>query len=141
MRKILIPLLALFVSLTLNAQPPVPKSAVFAGQTIDFSRPDFYERMDRELIAFTYMHSTSILMLKRSARLFRFVEPILKANGLPEDLKYLMVIESNLDPKAVSSAGAAGLWQFTKSTPSSYGLDVNSEVDERYNVEKGTIAA
>lgn len=141
MRKILIPLLALFVSLALNAQPPVPKSAVFAGQTIDFSRPDFYERMDRELIAFTYMHSTSILMLKRSARLFRFVEPILKANGLPDDLKYLMVIESNLDPKAVSSAGAAGLWQFTKSTASSYGLEVNSEVDERYNVEKETIAA
>ena len=121
--------------------PSVPKMIVFAGDTIRFDRQDIYERMDRELISFTYMHTNSTLMLKRSERIFAKVVPILRANGVPEDLKYLMAIESNFDPKALSSAGAAGLWQFTKSTAREYGLEVSSEVDERYHIEKETVAA
>ena len=121
--------------------PSVPESIVFAGDTIRFDRQDMYERMDRELMSFTYMHTTSLLMLKRSVRYFTQVVPILRANGIPEDLKYMMVIESNLDPKALSSSGAAGLWQFTKATAQTYGLEVSSEVDERYNIEKETLAA
>lgn len=121
--------------------PEVPSHVVFAGETVRFDRPDMYERMDRELIAFTYMHSNSVLMLKRSERYFSQVEPILREYGLPDDLKYLMAIESNLEPKSVSSAGAAGLWQFTKATGQQYGLEINSEVDERYNIEKSTRAA
>ena len=121
--------------------PSVPKMIVFAGDTIRFDRQDIYERMDRELISFTYMHTNSTLMLKRSKRIFAKVIPILRANGVPEDLKYLMAIESNFDPKALSSAGAAGLWQFTKSTAKEYGLEVSSEVDERYHIEKETVAA
>lgn len=121
--------------------PSVPKMIVFAGDTIGFDRQDIYERMDRELISFTYMHTNSTLMLKRSERIFAKVVPILRANGVPEDLKYLMAIESNFDPKALSSAGAAGLWQFTKSTAKEYGLEVSSEVDERYHIEKETVAA
>ncbi|MCQ2066798.1 MAG: lytic transglycosylase domain-containing protein [Bacteroidaceae bacterium] len=99
------------------------------------------ERLDRELIAFTYSHSISILMLKRSTRYFPQVEPILRAQGLPDDLKYLMVIESNLEPQSLSSASAAGLWQFTPSTAKAYGLEVNSNIDERYNTDKATEAA
>ena len=121
--------------------PSVPESIEFAGKTYRFDTDAMYERMDRELIAFTYMHTNSTLMLKRSTRYFSMVEPILKANGIPEDLKYLMAIESNLDPKAVSVSGAAGLWQFLKSTAPQYGLEVSSEVDERYNIEKETEAA
>ena len=121
--------------------PSVPKMIVFAGDTIRFDRQDIYERMDRELISFTYMHTNSTLMLKRSKRIVAKVVPILRANGVPEDLKYLMAIESNFDPKALSSAGAAGLWQFTKSTAKEYGLEVSSEVDERYHIEKETVAA
>lgn len=121
--------------------PSVPKMIVFAGDTIRFDRQDIYERMDRELISFTYMHTNSTLMLKRSKRIFAKMVPILRANGVPEDLKYLMAIESNFDPKALSSAGAAGLWQFTKSTAKEYGLEVSSEVDERYHIEKETVAA
>lgn len=119
----------------------VPDSITFAGETIRFDRTDMRERLDRELIAFTYSHSTSILMLKRAGRFFPQVEPILKSYGLPDDLKYLMVIESNLDPQSVSSAGAAGLWQFTAATARQYGLEVNSNVDERYNTAKATDAA
>ena len=121
--------------------PSVPESIEFAGKTYRFDTDAMYERMDRELIAFTYMHTNSTLMLKRSERYFSQVVPILKANGVPEDLKYLMAIESNLDPKALSTAGAAGLWQFLKSTAPQYGLEVSSEEDERYNIEKETEAA
>ena len=124
------------------AQPPsVPQSINFAGQTITFDRPDLYERMDRELITFTYMHTNSTLMLKRSKRIFAEVEPILRENGIPDDLKYLMAIESNLDATSVSPSGAAGLWQFMTATGRQYGLEVNSNIDERYNTKKATEAA
>lgn len=121
--------------------PKVPRYVVFAGDTVRFDRSDLYERMDRELIAFTYSHTNSLLMLKRSERYFRQVEPILMLYGIPDDLKYLMAIESNLSPKALSTAGAAGLWQFTKTAGREYGLVIDNEVDERYNIEKETVAA
>lgn len=123
------------------AQPQVPASIVFAGDTIRFDNADLRERMDRELVAFCYMHTNSVLMIKRANRYFPQIEPLLKASGVPDDLKYLMAIESNVDPKALSSAGAAGLWQFMKETARGYGLVVDSEVDERYNAEKSTLAA
>ena len=152
MRKLLSILLVAAATLSLHAQPAwvqtqhpqppsVPEYVAFAGDTIRFDRADFYERMDRELISFTYMHTNTTLMLKRSKRYFAQLVPILRQQGVPEDLKYLMAIESSLDPKALSVAGAAGLWQFTKATAQTYGLEVSAEVDERYNIEKETIAA
>lgn len=121
--------------------PAVPQYVIFAGDTIDLTRSDLRERMDRELIAFNFTHSTSVLMIKRANRLFPQIEPILKECGLPDDLKYLMTIESNLDPEAKSTAGACGLWQFMESTGRAYGLEVNDNIDERYNIEKATRAA
>lgn len=124
-----------------NISPAVPEYVVFAGDTVRFDTPEKYERMDRELITFSYMHTTTTLMLKRSDRVFAVIEPILKEMGIPEDLKYLCVIESNLDPKALSVAKAAGLWQFMKTAAAEYGLECNDNVDERYNIEKETRAA
>lgn len=121
--------------------PVVPQTASFAGQTINLSRYDRRERMDRELMSFTYMHSTTMLMIKRANRYFPVIEPILKANGIPDDFKYLMVIESNLNPLARSSAGAAGMWQFLQTTGREHGLEVNNNIDERYNLAKATRAA
>lgn len=121
--------------------PSVPDYVVFAGETIRFDRADLRERMDRELIAFTYSHNMSTLMIKRANNYFPQVEPILERMGVPNDLKYLMVIESNLDPQAASGAGAAGLWQFTQATGRAYGLEVNANIDERYNTYKATEAA
>lgn len=141
MKKIILAAALVLSALTLSAQPPVPKSVVFAGETVRFDREDLYERMDRELITFCYMHTTSTLMLKRSERVFREIEPILKEMGIPDDLKYLMVIESNLDPSSVSKAGAAGFWQLMPTAAREYGLEVNANVDERYNTAKATIAA
>ena len=121
--------------------PAVPDEMTFAGQKIKLNRTDLRERMERELITFTYSHSNSIQMLKRSGRYFPMVEPILKAKGVPDDLKYLMAIESNVNPIAVSKAGAAGLWQFMAATAKDYGLEVNANVDERFNIERETEAA
>lgn len=121
--------------------PTVPEQAIFDGDTIDLRRYDRRERMDREMMSFTYMHSTTMLMLKRANRYFPIIEPLLKANGIPDDFKYLMVIESSLNPIARSPAGAAGLWQFMPATAREFGLEVNDNVDERYHIEKATAAA
>ncbi len=127
--------------LSMTASADVPDEMTFAGETIKFDRYDMHERMDRELNSFTYFHSTTMMLIKRANRLFPIIEPILKEQGLPDDLKYLAVIESNLDSRAVSPARAAGLWQFMPSTAPGYGLEVSAEVDERYHIEKSTVAA
>lgn len=119
----------------------VPRSITFCGDTIDLTRFDRRERMDRELLAFSYMHSTTIQMIKRANRYFPIVESILHENGVPDDFKYLMSIESNNNPLARSGAGAAGLWQFMPTTGKEFGLEVGNSVDERYHVEKATRAA
>ena len=121
--------------------PEVPSEVHFAGEVIKLNRADLRERMDREITAFTYSHQLTLLMIKRANRYFPIVEPILKECGVPDDLKYLMVIESNLNPLAKSSVGAAGMWQFMQETGRKYGLEVNTNIDERYNIEKATRAA
>jgi len=120
---------------------PIPDQVDFCGEKIALDRLDLRERFDREINTFTYLHSTTMLYLKRANRYFPVVEPILKKNGIPDDFKYLCLIESNLDIRALSPANAAGLWQFLESTGKDYGLTINSEVDERYNIEKATAAA
>jgi hypothetical protein len=127
--------------ISMTASVEVPESMTFAGEKITFDRYDKRERMDRELNSFTYFHSTTMLLFKRANRIFPIIEPILKKQGLPDDLKYLAVIESSLDYRAVSPARAAGLWQFMQSTGKQYGLEITSEVDERYHIEKSTAAA
>ena len=121
--------------------PPIPPRPPLDGEAIALRRYDRRERMDREILAFTYMHSTTMLLIKRANRYFPIIEPILKANGIPDDFKYLMVIESNLNSIARSPAGAAGLWQFMPTTGREFGLEVNENVDERYHIEKATVAA
>ncbi|MDO5665881.1 MAG: lytic transglycosylase domain-containing protein [Bacteroidia bacterium] len=127
--------------LSMTASVDIPDEMTFAGEKIVFDRYDFRERMDRELNSFTYFHSTTLLLFKRANRIFPIIEPILKKQGVPDDIKYLAVIESSLDHRATSPARAVGLWQFMAGTAPSYGLEVSSEVDERYHIEKSTVAA
>lgn len=127
--------------LSMTASVEIPERMTFAGEEIIFDRYDRRERMDRELNSFTYFHSTTMLLFKRANRVFPVIEPILKREGLPDDLKYLAVIESSLDHRAVSPARAAGLWQFLQSTGREHGLEVRDNVDERYHIEKSTEAA
>lgn len=127
--------------LSMTASIDVPYEVNFAGETTLLDRYDLHERYDREINSFTYLHSSTMLLIKRANRIFPLIVPILKANGIPEDMKYLAVVESSLDPRAYSSAKAAGLWQFMPSTATQFGLEVSSEVDERYSIEKSTEAA
>lgn len=119
---------------------PVPENLEFAGESLPVSEPDIYERMDRELLVNTYWQSNGFLMFKRAQKYFPIMEPILKKNGVPDDFKYLAVIESGLT-NVVSPAGATGFWQIMKATGKEYGLEVNENVDERYNLEKSTEVA
>ncbi len=119
----------------------IPDSVIFAGETMPLWRFDVRESLDRELLVNSYFHSQTIRLLKLAPRFFPVIEPILKEKGIPDDLKYLAVAESGLNPRAISPAGAVGLWQFLQSTGREYGLEINSEIDERYHIEKSTVAA
>ena len=121
--------------------PEIPQYTIFAGDTIDLTLQDRRERMDKEMLSFTYSHINTMLIIKRANRLFPIVEPILKECGVPDDFKYLMIIESNGDPEAFSPSKAGGLWQFLEKTGRECGLEITEEVDERYHTEKATHAA
>lgn len=111
-----------------------------AGEAVPINGFGVMENLDRELIVNTYRHSSTILYLKRASRWFPLIERILAEEGIPDDFKYLAVIESGLS-QAVSPAGARGFWQFMSKTAPEYGLEVSYTVDERYDVEKSTRAA
>ena len=125
----------------ISPSPEVPVSVTFAGKKIDCDRIDMYERLDRELTSFVYGHTNTLITIKRANRYYPVIMPILKRNGVPDDVFYLSAIESYFNIRAYSPAKAAGLWQFIPSTAKQYGLEVNDEIDERYNVEKSTEAA
>lgn len=118
----------------------IPDDLNFAGERMPLNDPDIYERMDRELLVNTYWQSNGLLMFKRARKYFPVIEPILEKHGIPEDFKYLAVIESGL-MNAVSPAGASGVWQIMPATGRENGLEVNDNVDERYHLEKATEVA
>lgn len=119
----------------------LPDSVTFVGEIMPLNRFDVREALDRELLSNAYFHSQTIRYIKLAPRYFSVIEPILKEYGIPDDFKYLALAESGFNPRAVSPARAVGFWQFMKGTAQDYGLEVNSEVDERYHVEKSTVAA
>lgn len=118
----------------------IPSDLEFAGEPLPLKDPDILERMDRELLVNTYWQSNGLLMFKRANKYFPVIEPILKKHGIPDDFKYLAVIESGLS-NVVSPAGARGVWQIMPATAKENGLEVNDNVDERYNLEKSTEVA
>lgn len=129
------------VNTSINPDIFVPQEINLAGEKTPLNRRDITEALTKELIVNTYLHSHTIQILKNAPRVFAIIEPILKEYGIPEDFKYLAVIESRLEPSVVSPAGAVGVWQLMKNTAKELGLEINNEVDERYNIEKSTIAA
>lgn len=117
-----------------------PVNTDFAGEQTPLQISDVRERLDRELLVNANLDATTLLVIKRANRAFPIIEPILKKYNVPEDFKYLAVIESNL-LNAVSPAGAKGVWQFMPETARQIGMEVNDVVDERYSLEKSTEAA
>ncbi len=118
----------------------IPENLNFADEAVPLHDYDFHERIDRELTVNTYWQSNTTLFHKRANRWFPVIEPILKKNGIPDDFKYLALIESGLT-NIVSPAGATGFWQLMEEPAKKYNLQIDKEVDERYNVEKSTEAA
>lgn len=118
----------------------VPADAAFAGEKVPLEDFDVYERLDKELLVNTFYQSQTLLLHKRANRWFPLIIPIIKRYGIPEDFKYIPLIETGFT-NSVSQAGAAGYWQFLEKTAREYDLEVNEYVDERYNVEKATEAA
>ncbi|MBS1533827.1 MAG: lytic transglycosylase domain-containing protein [Bacteroidetes bacterium] len=117
-----------------------PTSIDFAGEEAPLQIADVRERLDRELLINANLDATTLLIIKRANRVFPIIEPILQKYNVPDDFKYLAVIESGL-VNAVSPAGARGVWQFMPNTAREMGMEVNDLVDERYHLEKSTEAA
>ena len=115
----------------------LPDNLSFAGEKIPLQSPDLRERLDRELLVNTYWQSNMMLLIKRANKYFPTIEKILAEEGVPIDLKYLSVIESGLE-NVISPMGAKGFWQIMRTTGREYGLEVNSNVDERYHLEFST---
>jgi hypothetical protein len=118
----------------------IPSNLEFAGESVPVHKADIKERIDRELLVNTYWQSNGLLLFKRSHKYFPIIEPILEKNGVPDDFKYLAVIESGLQ-NVTSPAGARGFWQIMKGTGKENGLEINTNVDERYHLEKATQVA
>ncbi|MDA0326775.1 MAG: lytic transglycosylase domain-containing protein [Bacteroidetes bacterium] len=116
---------------------PIPENLNFSEEPLPLDLPDIRERMDRELLVNTYWQSNSLLLFKRAHKYFPIIEPILEQYGIPDDFKYLAVIESGLQ-NVTSPAGAKGFWQIMKSTGKEYGMEINSNVDERYHLKLST---
>jgi hypothetical protein len=118
----------------------LPSQVEFAGEPMPLDLFDVREALDREMLINTYFHSQTIRLIKLANRYFPQIEPVLRANLIPDDFKYLAVAESGLS-QVVSPVKAVGFWQLLKGTAREYGLEVNEEVDERYNVVKSTQVA
>lgn len=118
----------------------IPKNLNFAGEKVPITDFSVREAVERELVVNTYWQSQSLLLHKRANRWFPLIEPILKKHNIPEDFKYIALIESQLT-NVVSPQGATGFWQIIEPTALGYGMEISEEVDERYHVEKSTEAA
>lgn len=118
----------------------IPKDLNFANEKVPVNDLTVIESLDRELLINTYWQSQTVLLIKRANRWFPVIEPILKKNNIPDDFKYLAVVESGLT-NIISPAKATGYWQLMEETAKQYDLEINDEVDERYNMEKSTEAA
>ncbi|MBJ10722.1 MAG: murein transglycosylase [Flavobacteriales bacterium] len=112
----------------------------FCGERVPLENPDIWERFDKELLKNTYWQSNTLLLHKRAHKYFPIIEPILAEYQVPDDFKYLALIESGLE-NVISPAGATGFWQIMKGTAKEFDMEVNSEIDERYHLEKSTILA
>lgn len=120
--------------------PKIPQNLDFAGEPVPLKDNEVRERIDREILAICFWHSSIIQNLKFSRRYFPIIEELAKKHGIPDDFKYLAVTESSLR-NATSVAGAKGIWQFMPETAASYDLFISNEIDERYNFYKASDAA
>ncbi len=120
---------------------PAPTSITLCGEPVPLDKEPVYERFDKEFTIIVYNHAQVYLWLKRMQRYFPMIEDRLRYYGLPDDLKYVAIAESDLLPNACSPKGAAGPWQFMSSTGAAYGLKQCGSVDNRYSFSHATDSA
>lgn len=120
--------------------PELPKTMNFAGENVPLNQRPVKEMMEKQLLYNTYAHSHILYILKLSSRIFPELERDLKRKGIPDDFKYMCVAESSLQ-NLTSPAGAEGYWQFMRETAKHFSLEVDKEVDQRYDLDKATAAA
>lgn len=121
--------------------PVLPEQISFASEKVPLERWDVKEKFDREFLLTYYTPGAIIYLIKLANRNFPIISERLKANGVPDDFKYLCIAESNMQSWAVSGSGAVGYWQFLKGTAPGYGLEVSAQVDQRQDLERSTDAA
>ena len=113
----------------------------FCGEPVEMDNPEVRERLEKELLLILWDRPQIVLWIKRSKRFVPIIEKMLQEHNMPQDLKYIAIIESALRPHAGSRKGAIGFWQFMEATGRKYGLVINSEKDERRNIFRSTQAA
>jgi membrane-bound lytic murein transglycosylase D len=118
----------------------IPANLDFCGEKIPANNYEIRDDLKKEFFSSAYWKTNSQVLFRKAQKWFPYIEPILKQEGVPDDFKYLAVIESHLS-NVTSPAGASGFWQLVPSSARNYGLEVNDNVDERYHVEKATHAA
>jgi membrane-bound lytic murein transglycosylase D len=118
----------------------IPQNLDFCGEKIPVNNYEIKKNLDKEFFSNSYWKTNSGVLFAKAQKWFPYIEPILKREGVPDDFKYVAIIESHLS-NIVSPAGAAGFWQLVPVVALNYGLEVNEYVDERYHVEKATVAA
>lgn len=123
-----------------GSAPKLPIKLDFAGENVPLKDIEVRERLDREIIVNSFRHSSTLLLMKRANQWTPTLIKILKEQGVPEDFAYLSMAESDLT-QVSSTSNASGFWQFLKPTAVQYGLIVNDEVDQRFDIEKSTYAA
>jgi hypothetical protein len=128
------------VTIPANYHITLPDSFSFCGEEVPLTNPEVAESFEKELYINVFRHSSTNLVLKRAQRFFPIIEKIFREEGVPEDLKYIAVIESDLE-NVRSPAGAEGYWQFMPATAKEFNLEISKEVDERLHLEKATRAA
>jgi hypothetical protein len=128
---------ALKENYNIYALPKPEKDIFFCNERVPLENSDIWERYDKELLKNAYWQSSTLLLQKRASKYFPIIEEILAKNNVPDDFKYLALIESGLE-NVTSPAGAKGFWQILKTTGKEFGLEINNEVDERYHLEKST---
>jgi hypothetical protein len=115
----------------------LPDEVIFAGEKMPLDNFDTRESLEREILTSAYRHSSTILIIMRANRYLPLIEKVLKKNNVPDDFKYLVAAESEYS-NMVSPAGATGFWQIMPETGREEGMEINTVVDERYDVEKST---
>src|SRR5512133_3332839 len=115
----------------------LPDSVSFAGEKMPLENFDTRESLEREILTSAYRHSSTILIIKRANRYLPIIEKILKEKNIPDDFKYHVTAESEYN-NMVSPAGATGFWQIMPHTGREEGMEINTIVDERYDIEKST---